>query len=89
LIELQKAIQFNHDKNGTFKVMVNPDKELDKYHNRITQLTLPNRFGMYREQIKNVKPKTPTNVETPKNKEIDSSSSILNNPNHKARSIFD
>ena len=51
---LAKAVRFNHDKSGKFKVMVTPDKEIEKYESRITQLTLPARFGMYKPQVKDV-----------------------------------
>lgn len=33
---LAKAVRFNHDKSGKFKVMVTPDKEIEKYESRIT-----------------------------------------------------
>ena len=90
---LVKAVKFNHDYGSSMKCIVNPEKELEAYDQRITQLTLPNRFGMYREQVRNVPTTTPTKVEQPADKDISeldsSSSSILANEGHKLRGIFD
>ena len=48
--ELIEALKFNHniqDDSFTIDVFV-PEEELDLYRSRITHLTLPRRFGMYK-----------------------------------------
>ena len=54
---LEKSIRFNHDKDGKFVVMVDPDHEIENYQTGMTQLTLPHRFGLYKTPTKDV-PKT-------------------------------
>lgn len=39
--------------------------ELENYGLKITQMTLPHRFGMYREQMRGVPVKTFTKLEEP------------------------
>ena len=87
---LAKAIRFNHDKSGSFKVMVDPDHEIDLYKQRITQLTLPARFGMYKTP-RNFPEKTPVDVEDPISQSSSSSSNIPDSSkdsSHKTRPIF-
>ena len=91
MFDLAKAIRFNHDKSGSFKVMVDPDHEIDLYKQRITQLTLPARFGMYKTP-RNFPEKTPVDVEDPTSQSSSSSSSNLpdssKDSSHKTRPIF-
>ena len=62
---LAKAICFNHDKDGNFHVMVNPDYEIANYQTGMTQLTLPQRFGLYRTPTKDVPKTTEIELEDP------------------------
>lgn len=48
LKEVFTAIKFNHNIEGKVSGSYNVDEELEKYRTRITQMTLPNRFGMYK-----------------------------------------
>ena len=64
---LATAIRYNHD-IGDFQsidMAINPEWEMENYNLKITQLTLPHRFGMYREQMRGVPIKTPVEVEDP------------------------
>jgi FKBP-type peptidyl-prolyl cis-trans isomerase 2 len=46
---LLKAVRYNHEISGEkFKLKVNVKEELDLYENRIMNISLPHRFGMYR-----------------------------------------
>lgn len=59
LDELIEAVKFNYnirENNFILEAFV-PEEELDLYRSRITHLTLPRRFGMYKTQTKNVKAK--------------------------------
>ena len=92
LRKLPKAIKFNHNKDsvGSFKAKVNTDKEIEHYEMGPTQLTLPQRFGLYRTPTKDVPKTTEIELEDPSEHFIDSTSSRLaKNPNHKVRGIFD
>ena len=89
---LAKSIRFNHDKGegGSFNAIVNPDKEIEHYEMGATQLTLPQRFGMYKTPTKDVPKFTDIKLEDPSSTLDSTSSSILEkNPNHKVRGIFD
>ena len=49
LFLLLKAVKYNHNKGtGRIKAKVNPETEIERYQYRITKLSLPHRFGMYR-----------------------------------------
>ena len=91
LKELSKAVKFNHNisGNGSFSLSVYSEEELERYKVGMTQLTLPQRFGMYKTPTKDVPKTTKIELEEPKNNFVDSTSSILaKNPNHKVRGIF-
>ena len=64
---LAKAIRYNHDISDFNKInmTVNQEWELDNHDLKITQLTLPHRFGMYREQKKGVPITTFVEIEDP------------------------
>ena len=87
-ITLIKAIRFNTEKTGSFKVLCNKENQLEKYRLGMTQLTLPARFGMYRNQTRNLPKKTEVELEDPSDMPASSSSSLID-PNHKRRNIFD
>ena len=87
---LTRAIRFNHKiiDIKTKLSIEDPKGELNAYSEKTTQLTLPARFGMYKNPTKDV-PKT-TKVELddiPFFADSDSSR-LARNPNHKKRSIF-
>ena len=63
------------------------DQELREYSLKISRLSLPHRFGMYKSLKNNAKIDDSVELETPKT-QIDSTYSYLANPNHKIRSIF-
>lgn len=84
-----KATSFNHDKDGQFKAVLDPDKELTHYDTGITQLTLPHRFGLYKTPTKDIPKTTKVDLEDPPFFPDSTSSRFARNPNHKVRSIFD
>lgn len=84
-----KAVSFNHDKDGQFKAVLDPDKELTHYDTGITQLTLPHRFGLYKTPTKDIPKTTKVDLEDPPFFPDSTSSRLARNPNHKVRSIFD
>jgi hypothetical protein len=94
LDRLVTAIKFNHNiTKSHFTFEVNGDVELENYRKRITQLTLPHRFGAGKTQTKNLKAKTEVEIEEPGRQldsTVDSTESHIGNtdPNHKRRSIF-
>ena len=66
LKSLVKAIKSNRGiEDGKFKVTVNPIKEMEQYKERITQLTLPHRFGMYKTPTRGVPKTTEIELEDP------------------------
>lgn len=91
LFELPKAIRFNHNlsASGKLKAIANSNKELDNYEVGITQLTLPQRFGLYKTPTKGVPKTTKVDLENPPSFPDSASSQLAENPNHKVRSIFD
>ena len=86
LLSLMKAVKSNHDIQGSnFRLIVTPTKEIEEYKQRITQMSLPKRFGMYKTS-KTYQPKTKTEVEIP---EPNPDSEYTPPEGHKTRPIFD
>lgn len=92
LSTLLKAVRFNHDKEGDLRAIVSLDKEIEKYESRITQLTLPARFGMYKPQVKDVPVKdvdSYTLDDDDDGEQADSRSSYMDkHPDHRRRKMF-
>lgn len=82
---VSKAIKFNHpeERNG-INAIVNVDEEIKNYQARITKLSLPYRFGMYKPQIKNVQEVMDDETTSPDGE----TPSVPDGPNHKTRKIF-
>ena len=87
--DISKAVSFNHDKDGQFKAILDADKELNHYDVGITQLTLPQRFGLYKTPKKDIPKVTEVELDDPPFNPDSTSSRLARNPNHKVRSIFD
>lgn len=89
LSSLIKAVKFNHNiGKGRYVIRVKPSEEIKNYKERITKLSLPNRFGMYRPLSKEKVPfKTKVDIEEPTEQQLDST--YVPDPNHKRRGIFD
>lgn len=82
------SVRFNFDRRiGMMKIVCNKDNQIEKYEHRITQLTLPHRFGMYKN-LKNAKKVKPIELETPTIQDNTDGPGGNHNPNHKRRSIF-
>jgi hypothetical protein len=91
---LVRAIRFNRglDESTDFKVSVVPNLEVSQYRLGMTQLTLPQRFGLYKTPTKGVPTTTMVELDNPSNELLDESSVsefVKNHPNHKVRGIFD
>ena len=91
LQNLAKAVRFNHDILDVQKVdmKIDPSWELENHALKITQLTLPHRFGMYKAASRNVKIKTKTELEEPSTEAISENSGEIWQDTSKRRSIFD
>lgn len=71
-----------------FKIDVDVDAEMNSYGERITQLTLPHRFGMYKTQF-NMPRKTKVELETPSEAEVEDSTVVREDGTiHRVRGIF-
>ena len=88
LASLVKAVKFNHGiGSGKYIIRVNPSEEIRKYKERIAQLTLPNRFGMYKGLTNRAKYDPNIVLEEPKT-QLDSTSYEKPDQDHKVRPIF-
>jgi hypothetical protein len=47
---LFEAVKYNHDLPNNFITIVNPLEEIDLYNQRLTKMSLPGRFGMYKSK---------------------------------------
>ena len=89
LNSLVKAIRFNHNiPHENFRLIVSPTDEIEKYKLKVAKSTLPNRFGMYKSS-KSIKKFDPyMELDNPNNAPDSSSSSLVDDPINKWRSIF-
>ena len=85
---LVDAVKSNHNLQGSFITCVNPMDEMRMYMDRTACLTLPHRFGMYKSLKHNAKFDKEMKLDDPNKQADSSSSSLVDNPNHKRRSIF-
>ncbi len=81
---LFEAVQYNYDLPDNFIVVVNPLEEIEIYNQRLTKMSLPGRFGMYKSTKKDAEEKLDIDPEdppfNPNPRKVD--------PNHKVRDIF-
>ena len=88
---LARAVRYNHKLPAVMcKIDIDDvEQELENYGCKTTQLTLPQRFGMYKTPTKDVPKFTDIELEDPPFFPDSTSSQFARNPNHKVRSIFD
>ena len=88
---LTRAVRFNHEISDIkSKVFIDSvEQELNDYSCKISKLTLPQRFGLYRTPTKDTPKITEVELEDPPFLPDSTSSRLASNPNHKVRSIFD
>ena len=91
LENLANAVRFNHDILDVENVdmRIDPYWELETHSTKITQLTLPHRFGMYKAVSKGASIKTKTDLEEPATEVQDDDSDDNWEDTSKRRGIFD
>lgn len=90
ITSLIKAVKTNHGiGKGRYVIRVKPSEEIKKYKERITQLSLPHRFGMYKSLKKGMNKRTDIELEIPTIQDNTDGPGGNNKPNHKRRCIFD
>ena len=81
---LFEAVKYNHDLPDNFITIVNPLEEIDLYNQRLTKMSLPGRFGMYKSKKEDAEEKLDIDPEdppfNPSPRQVD--------PSHKVRGIF-
>ena len=90
--KLVKALRYNYktlSERPSFRMKVkHPDKELERYEQRVAKLSLPQRFGMYKTKVQQAEDAPKEKLETPPTEAANEEKIAEKNPNHKVRSIF-